>query len=48
VDLTGPKQGPVTVTCEHSNEHSGFIKDGKFLDQLGDCQLLKEDSAPYS
>jgi hypothetical protein len=31
--------------CEHSNEPSGFIKGGEFLDQLSDHKLLKNDSA---
>jgi hypothetical protein len=29
------------------NEPSGSVKDGEFLDQMSDCQLLK-DSAPLS
>lgn len=27
---------------------SGFIKDGKFLNDLSDCQLLKNGSAQWS
>jgi hypothetical protein len=30
---------------EHGNEASGSIKDGEFLDQVSDYQLLKNDSA---
>jgi hypothetical protein len=26
------KIGEVAGSCEHSNEHSGFIKDGEFFD----------------
>jgi hypothetical protein len=29
--------------CEHGNETSGVIQRREFLDQLSDCQLLKED-----
>jgi hypothetical protein len=28
--------------CECGNEPSCFIKGGEFVDQLSDCQLLKE------
>jgi hypothetical protein len=36
------------VGCfEHSNEPSGSIKGGEFLDKLSDCQLLKKVSAPW-
>jgi len=31
-----------------SNEPSGSIKVGKFLDHLSDYQLLKKDSGPWS
>jgi hypothetical protein len=34
--------------CEGRNKLSGSIKGGKFLDWLGDCKLLKKDSAPWS
>jgi hypothetical protein len=34
--------------CEHSNEPLGSIKDGEFLGQLSDYQLLKKDSVPWS
>jgi hypothetical protein len=32
--------------CERSNEPSGCIKDGKFLEYLSDYWLWKKDSAP--
>jgi hypothetical protein len=38
----------VAGSCEHGNEPSGSIKCGKFRDFLGDYQLLKKDSAPWS
>jgi hypothetical protein len=47
MDTTGSGQGPVVDPCEHSNESSGSIKDGDFLDWLSDYYLLK-DSAPWS
>jgi len=39
--------GPMLGSCEHSNEHLGSIRSGKFLDQLSDYKLLK-DSSPLS
>jgi hypothetical protein len=38
----------VAGPCEHSNEPSGSINGGEFLEWLSDCQLLKKDSAPWS
>jgi hypothetical protein len=38
----------VTGSCEHGNQPSGSTKDGGFLAQLSDYQLLKKDSAPWS
>jgi len=32
----------VVGLCEHSNESLDYIKDGQFLDNLGDCELLSE------
>jgi len=32
----------VARCCEHGDEPLGSIKGGKFLDQLGDCQLLNK------
>jgi len=40
-DSTGSEQGPVMGACKHGKEPSGSIKDGKFLDQLNDHQLVK-------
>jgi hypothetical protein len=34
--------------CEHDNEPTGLIKDGEFLHQLNDYQLLKKDCAPWN
>jgi len=34
-------------SCYYGNEPSGFIKGGKFLDQLCDCQPHTEDSSPW-
>ena len=34
--------------CNKSNDPSGSIKRGEFLDQLRNCTLLEEDSAPCS
>jgi hypothetical protein len=31
----------VAGCCEQSNEPSGSIKGGEFLDQLTDCEFLK-------
>jgi hypothetical protein len=31
------------VACEHPTEPSGFIKDRKFRNQLGDHQILMKD-----
>jgi len=33
---------------EHGNGHSGSIKGGEFLDQLGEYKFRKKDSAPWS
>jgi hypothetical protein len=30
--------------CEHGNEPSGYKRSKKFLEQLSDCQLLKNYS----
>jgi hypothetical protein len=35
-------------SCEHGNEPSGSIKDGKLLDELNDYQFLKHFSAPVT
>jgi hypothetical protein len=33
------------AACEYGSERLDFIKSGKFLDQLSDCQPLKKESA---
>ena len=43
LDWAGPGQRQVADDCECSNEPSGSVKCGEFLDQL-----LKKDSAPWS
>jgi hypothetical protein len=40
------RMGTGGASSEHHNEFSGAIKNGEFLDQLGDYQLLKNDSIP--
>lgn len=32
LDSSGSGHGPVTVSCEHGNETSGSVLDGKFID----------------
>jgi hypothetical protein len=32
VNVSSSGQGPVAGSCEHSNEPSGYMKGGKFLD----------------
>jgi hypothetical protein len=34
MDSSDSGLGQVTGSCEHNNEHSGSVKDEKFLDQL--------------
>jgi hypothetical protein len=41
------RMGSIVASCEHNNEPLGSIKGGEFLDQMSNCQLLK-DSAPRS
>jgi hypothetical protein len=38
----------VAESSEHSIESSCSIKDGEFLGQLSDCQLLSKDNVPWS
>jgi hypothetical protein len=33
----GSEYEPVASSCEHGYEPSGSVKDGEFLDYLGDC-----------
>jgi hypothetical protein len=40
--------GPMASSSKHGYEPSGSIKDGRFLEQLSDHQLLKKNSAPWS
>ena len=48
LDWAGPGQRQVADACECSNEPSGSVKCGEFLDQLQISQLLEKDSAPRS
>ena len=48
LDWAGPGQRQVADACECGNEPWGSVKCEEFLDQLKTCQLLKEDSAPWS
>ena len=48
LDWSGPGQGQVAYACECSDEPSGSVKCGEFLDQLQASQLLRKDSAPCS
>jgi hypothetical protein len=36
LNSSGLGKGPVAGSCEHGNEHLGFIKGREFLDQLND------------
>jgi hypothetical protein len=36
VDSSGSGEGPVTDSCEHGTEPSGFMKGGEFLGQLSE------------
>jgi hypothetical protein len=47
LDAYGSEQWQVAGSCEHGNEHSGPIKGGAFVEQLGDYQFFK-DSAAWS
>jgi hypothetical protein len=47
LDSTGAGWGPVAGSCQYSNEPSGSIKAGEFLNQLSGYELLK-GSAPCS
>ena len=48
LDRAGPGLRLVADGCECSNEPSGSVKCGEFLDQLQTGQLLKKDFAPWS
>lgn len=43
-----PGQRQVASLCWYSNDNSGSIKRGEFLDQLRTCYLLSKDSASWS
>jgi hypothetical protein len=36
-------KSPMEGSCEQDNEPSGSVKDGDFLEQLSDNQLLKKN-----
>jgi hypothetical protein len=36
----------MTCWCDYGNKYLGSIKGVVFRDQLSDCQVRKEDSAP--
>jgi hypothetical protein len=38
----------VACSCERGNELSSSMKDGSFLDQLNDYQILKKYSIPLT
>jgi hypothetical protein len=38
----------VAGSCEHDNEPSGSVKDGRFFDQLADCEHPKKVSGQCS
>jgi len=40
--------GPVAGSCQHSNESSGYIKCGEFLDQMSEGRLPKKNNAEWS
>jgi hypothetical protein len=48
MDSSGSVQRSMTGCCESGNGRSDFHKDGKFIDQLCDYQLLKDVSDPWS
>lgn len=48
MDSSVSGQGPVVGCCEQSNELSGFLGGGGFLNQLRDAEHLKAGSALWS
>jgi hypothetical protein len=46
--LTWLRIETVCYSYEHSSKISASIKAGEFLDYIGDYQLLKQHSAPFS
>ena len=45
LDWCGSEQGKAAECCEHGGEGAGSMKCGEFLEWLGNCELLKSDSA---
>jgi len=43
MDFSGSGWGPMTGSCEHSNEPSGSIRGWEFFDQPDDCLLASQD-----
>jgi len=48
LDLSRLKWAPMARSYERGNAYSGYIKCGKFLEQLSICQILKNDFVTYS
>jgi hypothetical protein len=48
LDSSGTSQGQVTACYEHGNVLSGFIKGDRFVDQLWNHLVAKEDGAAFS
>jgi hypothetical protein len=46
--VSGSGHGSVAGSCDHGNEHSGYIKGGEFFDRLSYYKLLKKDSVLWS
>jgi hypothetical protein len=46
LDSSGSGRVPMAGSSEYINEPLGFIKGEELLDELSDCQLLK-DCAPW-
>jgi hypothetical protein len=40
--------GQVVNLYETTVGHLGFMKDGKFVDHLSDCQCIKKDTSAWS
>jgi hypothetical protein len=47
LDLTAPGYSPMTGSCAHDYEPSGFINAVEFLEQLYHYQLPKKDQSPW-
>jgi hypothetical protein len=46
LDPFGSEYGSVAGCCEYDNKSSSFIKGGKFLGQVDECDFLKKDRVP--